>query len=72
MTGSATAAYRLAWADGELNHFHWDLKAARELLVTMGAPIPQLASVDPATVKIGMEDDILALIAKLRARSEGS
>jgi tetratricopeptide (TPR) repeat protein len=68
----ATAAYRLAWADGQSNNFHWDLKASRQLLDTMGAPLPELSSVDPATVKIPKEDDIQAFIAKLRARSEGS
>jgi tetratricopeptide (TPR) repeat protein len=66
----ATTAYRLAWADGSPGHFHWDLTAARQLLEDMSAPPPPLASVDPATVKIPMEDEIRSLIVKLAAKGE--
>jgi tetratricopeptide (TPR) repeat protein len=66
----ATTAYRLAWADGSPNHFHWDLTAARHLLEDMGAPLPELRSVDPDSVKIPMEDKIRSLIGKFAAKGQ--
>ena len=64
----ARTAYRLAWADGYPNHFQWDLTAARELLEDMGASPPALRSVNPASVKIPMEEKIRALIDKLASK----
>jgi tetratricopeptide (TPR) repeat protein len=61
----AREAYRQAWADGPPNHSHWELQDARELLESMGQPLPELPTVDPATVKIPLEDEIRAFIARL-------
>lgn len=63
----AQAAYRKAWADGPPDCFYFDLRDARELLESMGEPIPDLPTVDPATVKVPLEDEIRAYIAKLES-----
>jgi tetratricopeptide (TPR) repeat protein len=61
----AHAAYRQAWRDGLPYCHHWNLRHARELLDKMGEPPPDLPTVDPATVKIPLEDEIRAFITKL-------
>jgi tetratricopeptide (TPR) repeat protein len=61
----ARNAYRQAWADGPPHCRYWDLRDARELLDSMGEPIPDLPVTDPATVKVPLEDEIRAFIADL-------
>jgi hypothetical protein len=58
--------YRQAWADGPPNCYHCDLKDANELLTQLGLPAPDLPTIEPATIRIPMEDEIRAFIAKLR------
>jgi tetratricopeptide (TPR) repeat protein len=64
----AREAYRIAWADGPPNYHYWELRDARELLEEMGEPLPELPVLDPATVKIPMEDEVRAFITKLEAK----
>jgi tetratricopeptide (TPR) repeat protein len=63
----AHLAYRQAWAEGPPNGRYWELRDADELLHAMGEPVPDLPTVDPASVKIPLEDEIRAYIARLRA-----
>ena len=66
----ARAAYRQAWRDGPPNCDHWALRDARKLLQAMREPIPDLPIIDPATVKVPLEDEIRAFITRLRNLSE--
>ena len=43
---AATAAYRLAWCDGEPYAYHWGLVAARKHLVELGAAEPSMPPFD--------------------------
>lgn len=58
-------AYRQAWGDGRPYCHYWQLRAARELLDSIGEPFPDLPVTDPATVKVPLEDEIRAFTAKL-------
>jgi hypothetical protein len=64
----ARDAYRQAWADGPPHCNHWDLRDARELLQTMGVPVPDLPTIDPATVTVPREHEIRDFIAALEAK----
>ena len=67
----ALAAYRWAWADGEPYVRRYDLNKARTLLEKLGAEIPHLPPYDPAKdQKLPWEDDVAAVIEKLRAGAE--
>jgi tetratricopeptide (TPR) repeat protein len=61
----ARHAYQQAWVDGPPHCHYWDLRAARELLDSMGEPYPDLPVTDPATVRVPLEDEIRAFIAAL-------
>jgi tetratricopeptide (TPR) repeat protein len=63
----ARHAYQQAWADGPPNSRYWDLRDASELLRTMNEPIPDLPVIDPASVKIPLEDEIRAVIAEIES-----
>ncbi len=64
----ARHAYRQAWADGPPYCHYWDLRATRELLGSIGEPIPDLRATDPATVRIPLDDEIRAFIATLEKK----
>ena len=63
----ARESYRQAWHDGPPNSDYWALRDARELLQAMGEPIPDLPVLDPATVKVPLEDKVRAYIARREA-----
>jgi hypothetical protein len=64
----ARDAYRQAWADGPPHCDHWDLRNASELLQTMGVPVPDLPTIDPATVTVPLEHEIRDYIAALKPK----
>jgi tetratricopeptide (TPR) repeat protein len=59
----ARAAYRQAWANGPPHCDHWVLRDVRELLQAMGVPLPDLPTIDPATVTVPLEREIRDFIA---------
>jgi tetratricopeptide (TPR) repeat protein len=61
----ASRAYRQAWRDGPPHCHYWNLRDARELLDQMGVPPPDLPTVDPASMKVPLEDQLRAFIAEL-------
>jgi tetratricopeptide (TPR) repeat protein len=61
----ADEAYRQAWRDGPPYCQHWDLRDARALLDTMDRPVPDLPTIDPATVTVPQERLIRSFIAAL-------
>jgi hypothetical protein len=67
----ARLAYRQAWADGPPNSRYWDLRDVTELLHAIGEPAPELPTVDPASVKVPLENEIREFIAKLEVRRSG-
>jgi tetratricopeptide (TPR) repeat protein len=64
----AQLSYRQAWRDGPPYCHHWDLRDARELLDQLGVPPPDLPTLDPATVKVPLEDEVRAFIARQEAK----
>ena len=63
----AREAYRQAWADGPPNCHCWDLRDARELMESMDEPLQGLPVVDPASVQVPLEEEVMAFIAELEA-----
>lgn len=62
-------AYRQAWGDGPSHYASWsNLQDIAEFLQQMGVPLPELPTVDPATVVIPLESEVHALIATLEAQ----
>ncbi|MBI5958715.1 MAG: tetratricopeptide repeat protein, partial [Chloroflexi bacterium] len=45
---SATRAYELSWCSGPPYAYHWGLESARQHLIELGAPVPDLPLFDPA------------------------
>lgn len=65
----ALEAYKRAWADGEPYVYRYELNKARALLEQLGADVPDLPPYDPVSdEKHPWEDELVAAIAKLRAR----
>ena len=64
----AREAYRQAWHDGPPHCNYWGLRDARALLLALGEPVPDLAIIDPAELKVPLEDEIRAIAAELGAR----
>jgi hypothetical protein len=65
----ALRAYQQAWADGPPNSNYWRMREARELLETVGEPVPELPITDPSQVQIPLEAEVRAFIAELQAEN---
>ena len=63
----AREAYRQAWADGPPNCRYWALRDGRELMESMDEPLQDLPVVDPASVQVPLEEEVMAFIAELEA-----
>lgn len=65
----ALAAYKWAWADGELYVHRYELTKTTELLNELGVQIPKLPPYDPAKDEpFPWEADVRAVIEKLKAK----
>ena len=64
----AHLAYRSAWADGPPYSRSQELHDASGLLQVMGEALPELPIVDPASVKIPLEDEVRVYIARLETQ----
>ncbi|XBB68212.1 DUF4062 domain-containing protein [Nocardioides sp. WV_118_6] len=58
--------YRVVWADGPPSHSRRQVRKARDLLDELDCPVPELPSVDPATLSFPHQDELDAYIDAAR------
>jgi hypothetical protein len=66
----ARRAYEQAWGEGRPYCRHWDLIEAEALLADLGEEVPDLPDTDMAALRVPLEQESLALIAKERGNDD--